>query len=218
MSHIGYVTKAVQTAKGLEVEYKLDIDTNPKAAQIFRLLKERRVTEHSFAYDVLDERRAEDGANELLELDLIEVGPALKGANPATRTNWAKDCTSTTSNSATSYTFSTVPPVDPSRDPNAVLDELSQLDISPARKTADAGVAAQVGALLATVHAEAVTERARQAEWDARQDEVVAREIPNQMFEITAEPEPTGEPEVHQDVVEMTEPERYVGNPDHPSQ
>jgi HK97 family phage prohead protease len=89
-SHIGYVTSAKETDEGLEVVAKLDIESNPRAAQIFKLLKERRLTEWSFSYDVVRERRAEDGANELLELDLIEVGPALKGANPETRTISAK--------------------------------------------------------------------------------------------------------------------------------
>jgi HK97 family phage prohead protease len=82
--HIGYVVKAQETERGLEVEYQLDVDTNPTAAQVYRLLRDRRITEHSWAYDVLRERKADDGANELLEVDLIEVGPCLKGANPLT--------------------------------------------------------------------------------------------------------------------------------------
>jgi Caudovirus prohead serine protease len=50
------------------------------------LLKSRRVRQWSFAYDVIKERTADDGVNELIELDLIEIGPTLKGANPMTDT------------------------------------------------------------------------------------------------------------------------------------
>jgi hypothetical protein len=84
MAHIGVVTNAREGDDGLFVEYELDVDSNPFAAQVQRLLSERRVKEHSFAYDVIREKVASDGANELLELELIEVGPTLKGANPAT--------------------------------------------------------------------------------------------------------------------------------------
>jgi hypothetical protein len=44
----------------------------------------------SFAYDVHNEKRAKDGANELLDLSIIEVGPTLKGANPEAQTVGAK--------------------------------------------------------------------------------------------------------------------------------
>src|SRR5690554_3452410 len=80
-AHIGGVSDAEETAKGLLVRGNLDMD-NPTAAYIAKLLAERRVKAFSFAYDVVDERRAKDGANELYELDIIEVGPTLKGANP----------------------------------------------------------------------------------------------------------------------------------------
>lgn len=69
--------------RGLRVAGKLDLD-NPVAAQVFRLLKARRVKEFSFGYEVRREMRAKDGANELLELGIIEVGPTLKGMNPST--------------------------------------------------------------------------------------------------------------------------------------
>lgn len=82
--HIGAVTEASEVADGLLVKGALDLDA-PVAAQVYRLLKERRVKEFSFAYDVVREKRAPDGANELLELKVIEVGPTLKGANPTTQ-------------------------------------------------------------------------------------------------------------------------------------
>jgi HK97 family phage prohead protease len=71
---------------GLWAKFRLDVD-HPEtyAPTIDRLMSERRLKEFSFAYDVFDERRGSDGANELLELDVLELGPTLKGANPATR-------------------------------------------------------------------------------------------------------------------------------------
>lgn len=89
-AHIGYVTSAVRTPRGLQVSGKNDVETNPFAKQAHQLLVDRRVTNWSFRYDVLREKRARDGANELLELDLTEVGPTLKGANPETMTIAAK--------------------------------------------------------------------------------------------------------------------------------
>ena len=83
-SHIGVVDSLEETPEGLKAVYTLDVADNPAAAQVYRLMKRRTLKEHSFAYDVLGERQAKDGANELTELDIIEVGPTLKGANPAT--------------------------------------------------------------------------------------------------------------------------------------
>lgn len=72
-----------ETAEGLVVKGTIDLD-NPFAAQVYRLLKERRVREFSFGYSIKKERKSEDGANELVDLDIIEAGPTLKGANPDT--------------------------------------------------------------------------------------------------------------------------------------
>jgi len=72
---------------GLLTKFRLDVDDpdEPFARRLAKRLEKRRIKEFSFAYDVIEERRGSDGANELLELDVIEVGPTLKGANPATR-------------------------------------------------------------------------------------------------------------------------------------
>jgi HK97 family phage prohead protease len=83
-AHIGKITTAVETKDGLRVEGQIDMD-KPFAAQVYDLMAERRVKEWSFAYDVIEEDRAKDGANELKELELFEVGPTLKGANPDTQ-------------------------------------------------------------------------------------------------------------------------------------
>jgi len=93
MSHIGAwdAAKAVETDEGLELTGLVDIGTgNPVADQAYKLMSGRLVREFSFAYEVVQETKGTDGANDLLELDLIEAGPTLKGANSATRLVAAK--------------------------------------------------------------------------------------------------------------------------------
>lgn len=90
-SHIGHVTEAVETDEGLVVKASLDME-NPTAAQVYRLLKSGRISQFSFGFDVLDGgwgvRKGEDGEThdvyELRALDLIEVGPCLRGVNTET--------------------------------------------------------------------------------------------------------------------------------------
>lgn len=88
MSHIGFAdaNDVSETDRGLVVKGQLDIDENPVARQVHKLLKRRSLREFSIGYTVPagGEKRASDGANEISELDLIEAGPTLKGANPAT--------------------------------------------------------------------------------------------------------------------------------------
>jgi HK97 family phage prohead protease len=88
-SHLGTVEKAEERPEGLWVRAQIqDLDTNPKAAQIYRLLKGRRVTQMSFAYDVVDagwgKREGDREVYELRELKVHEVGPCLIGANQET--------------------------------------------------------------------------------------------------------------------------------------
>jgi HK97 family phage prohead protease len=68
---------------GLWIKARLDVDED-FARRLWKRLERRSIREFSFAYDVIDERRSSDGANDLVELDVIEVGPTLKGMNPAT--------------------------------------------------------------------------------------------------------------------------------------
>ncbi len=98
-SHVGIVMTAKETADGLEVTGQIeDVDTNPTAAQVYRLLKGRRVTQFSFAYDVVEGAWVEGtdgtagryGYYELRELKLYEVGPCLVGANQETELLAAK--------------------------------------------------------------------------------------------------------------------------------
>lgn len=85
-AYIG-VAKCVEDDHGLKVEATLDTD-NPTAKQVHKLLKGRQVSEMSFAYRVIDSATVEvaDGvkANELRELDLLEVSVVPHGCNPDT--------------------------------------------------------------------------------------------------------------------------------------
>lgn len=89
-AHIGVVEEAAERDEGLWVKGRLDIDANPlesKARQVWRLLKGRRVTQFSFAYDVLDGGPVKtdgDSIYELRRLKLYEVGPTLIGVNQGT--------------------------------------------------------------------------------------------------------------------------------------
>jgi HK97 family phage prohead protease len=68
---------------GLWVKYL--VDEEPFADKVLDLLSKRRVREASFAYDVVEEKRNSDGTTDLIELEIIEVGPTLKGMNPLTQ-------------------------------------------------------------------------------------------------------------------------------------
>jgi hypothetical protein len=76
--------------EGLWVKGLLDLD-NPTGRQVYKLLKGGRVTNFSFAYDVIDSEMKDDGINALQELKLYEVGPTLIGCNQSTRTLAVKD-------------------------------------------------------------------------------------------------------------------------------
>ena len=88
---LGEVTKAAETEDGLEVEAKIDLETE-LGKQVYGLLKKRLVTQASFAYDIDEaewvEHEAPDGGKygvyELRKLSLLEVGPCLLGANRET--------------------------------------------------------------------------------------------------------------------------------------
>lgn len=80
--NIGHVIEAKEVDEGLWVKAQLDLDGG-KAPQVHRLLKGRRVTQFSFAYDVIADKKVAD-VNELHELKLYEVGPTPIGANQET--------------------------------------------------------------------------------------------------------------------------------------
>jgi HK97 family phage prohead protease len=86
-AHIGYVAAIEEREDGLWYKGVLDIADNPFAAQVYRLMKGRRITQQSFGFDVLDAvEKKEDGAYvfEITKVDLYEVGPCLVGVNQAT--------------------------------------------------------------------------------------------------------------------------------------
>lgn len=85
--HIGVVEQAEERPQGLWVKARLDLE-EPKARQVYRLLKGRRVTQFSFSYDEIDARpaaRDDSGAlKDLHQLKLYEVGPTPIGCNQRT--------------------------------------------------------------------------------------------------------------------------------------
>lgn len=86
-SHIGAVTDAEETDRGLEVTGVLDLEGNAKAQQVYRLLKSGRVTQFSFAFDVTDggfETHEGEDVYAIRGVKLYEVGPTLIGANQET--------------------------------------------------------------------------------------------------------------------------------------
>ena len=93
-AHIGiaYAKDMRQTDRGLLVKGRLDVDDNPTARRVHKLMSRRSLKEFSFGYSVPSggQRKADDGANELIELDLYEIGPTLKGMNPATELHTVK--------------------------------------------------------------------------------------------------------------------------------
>lgn len=89
--NVGSVLKAEEDDHGLLVHAQLDLES-PKAVQVYRLLKGRRLSQLSFAYDVLEggeaERTKADGTKEhvyeLRKLKLYEVSVVPIGANQET--------------------------------------------------------------------------------------------------------------------------------------
>lgn len=85
-SNIGGALELSEDEHGLKVHAALDLD-NPKAKQVYRLLKGRRVNQMSFAYDVIDSSfgdRDGEPVRELKQLKLYEVSVVPIGANQET--------------------------------------------------------------------------------------------------------------------------------------
>lgn len=94
--NIGHVLEAKEIDRGLWVRGQLDIEAaGTKAPQVNRLMKGRRLTQFSFAYDVEDggwveikndedEKADPTQVFELRKLKLYEVGPTPIGANQET--------------------------------------------------------------------------------------------------------------------------------------
>jgi len=83
-AHIGIVQDAKEIpGQGLWVKGLIDKD-EPFAAKVYNLMKSRRVTKFSFAYDMIGPEENDKGGFDLKELDLWEVGPTLIPANDQT--------------------------------------------------------------------------------------------------------------------------------------
>lgn len=85
--NIGHVVTAEEDDFGLKVTAQLDLE-NPKAAQVYRMIKGRRINQMSFAYDILDDAAAKSDTlgdyYELRKLKLYEVSVVTIGANQET--------------------------------------------------------------------------------------------------------------------------------------
>lgn len=90
--NIGHLLSAEEDDVGLLVKAQIDLDS-PKGPYTYKLLKERRISQMSFAFDVLDGARSQrpkadgDGENEVFELKALklhEVSVVPLGANQET--------------------------------------------------------------------------------------------------------------------------------------
>lgn len=90
-AHIGHVLEASETDEGLLVKGQLEMDEE-FAQRVYKKMANGTLAEFSFAYDVVeakevgdDDRVAPNHLQDLVQLDLLEVGPCLVGMNPDTR-------------------------------------------------------------------------------------------------------------------------------------
>lgn len=84
--NIGHVIEATEDERGLKVLGQLDLES-PKGAQVHRMLKGKRVSQMSFAYDVVKGTWGQlDGQDvyELHEVKIYEVSLVTIGANQET--------------------------------------------------------------------------------------------------------------------------------------
>lgn len=79
-AHIGQVLESKEVDEGLWVKGLVDLD-EPFAQKVYKLMKGRRVTKFSFAYDMKDYEENDEGGWNLKELEIWEVGPTLIPAN-----------------------------------------------------------------------------------------------------------------------------------------
>jgi HK97 family phage prohead protease len=94
MAHIGVADpqEVRETPRGLLLKGRLDIEDNPVAKQVHKLMQRRSLKEFSIGYSVPSggESLAKDGANEISEIELVEAGPTLKGIDPKTELRGVK--------------------------------------------------------------------------------------------------------------------------------
>ena len=131
----------METDEGLMVQGKLDLK-NKVAEQVRSLMSDRLLTGMSFGYTVPKdgEKLAEDGANEVYEVDLIEVGPTLRGANPEAQLQSIKSALAEVARPEAPP--SEVPPADPQPIPDP-LPEQPDPDVEDADEEPSGQVKAQ---------------------------------------------------------------------------
>jgi HK97 family phage prohead protease len=81
---VGEIVDADETSEGLEVHARFDLE-DPVARKAWRLVKSGAIDRLSIGYSVRRERRARDGATELLDVDLKEVSLVMNPANERAR-------------------------------------------------------------------------------------------------------------------------------------
>jgi HK97 family phage prohead protease len=92
---VGEIHDADETDEGLEVDAHFDLD-DPVARKAYRLVKQSAIDKLSIGYRVRRERRANDGVNELLDIELHEVSLVLNPANERARVLAIKDAPAAT--------------------------------------------------------------------------------------------------------------------------
>jgi HK97 family phage prohead protease len=83
---IGYADPAdIRSEPGVGLVVKGHLDVDEETARIVhRHMKRRSIRQFSFAFDVLEDGRGDDGVPELRQLAVHEAGPCLLGVNTAT--------------------------------------------------------------------------------------------------------------------------------------
>lgn len=77
---VGEIKSAEETDEGLKVHVALDLDTETGRAA-YKAVKARRVKSLSIGYSILQATKADDGAQELKSVDLVEVSLVSRPAN-----------------------------------------------------------------------------------------------------------------------------------------
>lgn len=101
--NLGSIVEAVEDFHGLKVHGRLDLES-PKSAQVYRLLKDGRVSQMSFAYRIVEgewvepvgeDKTYKDAYYSLIKIDLYEVSIVPIGANQETEILAIKEPAST---------------------------------------------------------------------------------------------------------------------------
>ena len=129
--NLGSTLEATEDEHGLFVKVQLDLD-NPKAAYAYKLLKEQRVRQMSFAYQVTDGENKND-CFEITGCKIFEVSIVPVGANQATSIESVKalqdeeDETAPSEDEAPEDTSEEEPETDLTEDLEALEDQLAKI-------------------------------------------------------------------------------------------